>query len=107
MASKSKDRLVSFLDRKVFDPVLKKSADEYNSDTDKRKFEEVKKATEKEKERFHKNYSSAKEVRENFIRDLSSEPAKKIHQKEKDLNLPTLPDVKDEFLELCERYNVK
>jgi hypothetical protein len=107
MSSESKDRLVSFLDRKVFDPVLKKSADDYSSDTDKQKFEEIKRATEKEKERFHKNYSSAQEVRQNFLRDLTSEPAKKIHRKEKDLNLPTLPDVKEEFLKLCDKYNVK
>lgn len=106
MSSETKDRLVSFLDRKVFDPVLKKTADDYSSDTDKQKFEEVRKATEKEKERFQ-NFSSAEEVRQNFLRELTYEPVKKIHEKEKDLNLPTLADVKEEFLKLCDRYDVK
>lgn len=106
MSSKANKELVDFLDRKVFDPVLKRDRNYYDSESDKKKFDEVKEATEKEKERFHKNYSSAKEVRENFMRDLHSDPAKKIHRKEKDLNLPTLPDVKDEFLELCEKHNV-
>lgn len=107
MSSASKDRLVKFLDEKAFDPVLRKNKDDYSSDADKEKFEDVKRATEKEKQRFHENYSSAEEVKENFLRDLSSDPAKAIHEKEHELNLPTLPELKEEFLQLCEELNVK
>lgn len=41
-----------------------------------------------------------------FEDDLNSEPAKKIHRELKALNLPTLNDVKDDFLQLCKNEHV-
>lgn len=108
MASKTeqKKELLNFLDKKAFDPILRKSADDYDSDAKKKKFEHVKKSTEKEKERFH-NYNTASDIKENFRRDLNSEPAKKVHAELKTLDLPRLPDLKDEFYHLCDELGVE
>lgn len=77
------------------------------SESDKKILEEVKSKTCTEKERYHNDYSSAKQVRDNFISDLHSEAAKSVHAKLKRLELPRLPDIRDEFLELCDRLGVK
>lgn len=108
MASKTeqKKELLNFLDRKAFDPILRKSADEYDSDAKKKKFEHVKKSTEKEKERFH-NYNTAHDIKVNFRRDLNSEPAKKVHSELKYLDLPRLPELQDEFYQLCDELGVE
>lgn len=98
--------LLDFLDRKAFDPILKRSKDYYDTDDKKKKFEHVKESTEKEKERFH-NYKSPEEIKLNFRRDLHSEPAKKVHSELKYLGLPRLPDIQDEFFELCEELKVE
>jgi hypothetical protein len=104
MAEEKKDKLVNFLNRRAFDPVLDASESDY-SGAKKDKLKDVQQSTRAEKERFA-NYGSAAEVRRMFEDDLSSEPAKKVQRELKDLDLPTLPDVKEDFLELCERENV-
>ncbi|MEX2591600.1 MAG: hypothetical protein WD426_02415 [Anditalea sp.] len=101
-----KKRLLDFLDIKAFDPIINKSKEDYDSENKKKKFEDVKRSTEKEKERFH-NYNTAEDIKENYRRDLSSEPAKKVHAELKYLDLPRLPDLKDEFFQLCDDLNVK
>jgi hypothetical protein len=87
--------LVDFLKRRVFEPVLR-SGDEGRSEADRRKLHDVQDATRAEIDRFD-HYGSAQELVVNFKRDLSSEPAKKIHRESKQLGLPTLNDVRDEF----------
>lgn len=42
----------------------------------------------------------------NFKRDLDSEPARKVHRELKDLGLPTIVDIKDEFLKLADELHV-
>ena len=58
------------------------------------------------KQRFHDKYRSAKEVKNNYLSDLSSQTAKKKNAELADLGLPRLPQLKDEFLELCEELEV-
>lgn len=87
--------LFDFLKRKVFDPVLRADSDG-RSDAEQRKLEDVQEATRAEMERFE-HYDGAQELVDNFKDDLSSEPAKKIHRESRALDLPTLPDVRDEF----------
>lgn len=94
-------QLVEFLERKAFRPVLR--ADEADFPEARRsKLRDVQESTRKEIERFH-HYRSAEEVVTNFRRDLTSEPAKKVHRALKDLGLPTLEDVREEFEKLAER----
>ena len=104
--AEDKKKLLNFLDKKAFDPILNKSKEDYNTDAKKKKFEDVKAATEREKERFH-NYNTAEEIRENYHRDLNSSAAEKINRELKDLDLPRLPDLKDEFFILCDELGVK
>jgi len=52
--------------------------------------------TESERERFQ-GYDSAKRVVEMYRDDLSSDEAKKVHRQLRDLGLPNLGNVRDEF----------
>lgn len=108
MASDNEKRneLLRFLDRKVFDPILKASPDDYGNDRLKRELDDVKWSTESEKRRFHESYRSASEVKDNFVADLDSKTAKRIDKELDDLDLPSLPKFKQEFLDLCERIHV-
>ncbi len=103
--AEDKMKLLDFLDKKACDPVLKRSKDDFDTDTMK-KFEHVKQATENDKERFH-NYSSAEEIKTNFRRNLNSDSAKKIHRELKDHDLPRLPELEDRFYKLCDKLGLK
>jgi hypothetical protein len=100
-----RERLVRFLDEKAFDPILRKSADEFKGEM-RKKFEDVKKSTENEKNRFHNDYKTAKDVKDNYLSDLQSKTAEKKTAELEDLGLPRLPQFKDEFLSLCSEIGV-
>lgn len=95
----NKQELVHFLDRHVFDPILKASSHNTKGAED-RKLKDVQDRTRSEKERFH-HYSSAREVIDNYRSDLHSKTAHRVNQELEALKLPTLPSVKDEFLKLA------
>lgn len=92
----SKQHLLDFLNRRVFNPILHANADHY-SRADKHKLEDVQARTKTEVERFH-SYHNAEELITNYKRDLHSEAAKKVNRELEALRLPTLPSVKDDFL---------
>jgi hypothetical protein len=91
----SKQDLLNFLDRRVFNPILHASPDDY-SEADQKKLKDVQDRTRSEKEGFH-NYANAAEIVENYKRDLHSSTAKRVNSELEHLKLPTLPSVKDEF----------
>lgn len=93
----NKEELLRFLNRKVFDPVLSAKPDAY-SEADRGKLDDVQKKTRSEKERFA-HYGSAQEIVENYKRDLHSAAAKRVNSELEKLKLPTLPSIKDKFLE--------
>ncbi len=101
-----REKLVRFLDQKAFNPILKKKESDFHSDNEKSKFKDIKRSTENEKKRFHDNYNTAGEVKDNYLSDLSSETAKRKNRELKQLNLPRLPDFKDEFMKLCDKLEV-
>ena len=70
--AQQKDELVEFLDRKVFDPVLRAS-ESGKSDEQKAKLEHLKDKTRTEKQRYH-DYEDAAKVKRMFRDDLSSAP---------------------------------
>jgi hypothetical protein len=96
----NKQELVRFLDRRVFDPILKASPSSL-SKSDKGKLLDAQKRTRSEKDRFHQ-YDSAQQFIENYKRDLNAPAAKHVNSELQKLNLPTLPSVKDEFMKIAE-----
>ncbi len=92
----SKQDLLHFLDKRVFDPILHASPEHYGQ-PDQKKLKDVQDRTQSEKERFS-HYGSAGEIIENYKRDLHSPTAKRVNAELEHLKLPTLPSVKDEFL---------
>lgn len=95
MANDAKKQLVDLVVDRALDPVMRADP-RGRSETDKGKLADVQRATEAEIKRY-RDYDSAREVVVNFRRDLSSDAAKKIHRELRDLNLPTLHDIRDEF----------
>jgi hypothetical protein len=100
-----RQKLVSFLERKAFRPVLDAEPDRY-SEGERPSLADVQQRTETEIERF-RGYRSAAEVVTNFRRDLNSDAAKKVHRELKALGLPTVNDVRAEFEELASNLGVK
>lgn len=107
MARNTREQLVDFLDKRVFDPILDTSDDEFSSDKQKETFRHVRRSTESEKHRFHEEYTNAEDVKNNYLSDLSSDTGERITRESHELGLPTLPDVHDEFVQLCDKLNVK
>ena len=103
--SDTKRKLVDFLERKAFQPVLDAKPDDY-PEGKRDNLRHVQEATRAERERF-RNYDSAQQVVDMFHDDLSSEPAKKIHRELRDLDLPTLNDIRAEFDDLARELGAK
>lgn len=100
----NKEKLINFLDRRAWKPILKASAKKYGG-SDVKRLERVQKKTESQRERYH-SYRSAAEVVQQFRGDLSSQAAKKTNADLQKLNLPIQPEVADEFFQLAERLGV-
>jgi hypothetical protein len=106
MADKSaKEKLVDFLDKRAFDPVLRADAQDY-PESKRDKLQHAQRATEDEKDRYH-HYESAEKVYQMYRDDLSSEAAEKVHRELRDLDLPTLNDVRDDFERLADEVGVR
>lgn len=104
MAKDAKKELLNFIDHKAFDVILKKDAGKLNG-KDKEKLEQLQDKTKKEQEKFH-GYGSAKEVKENFMANVRSKPAHKLNNELDDFKLPTLPDLKEDFVALCDKLGI-
>jgi hypothetical protein len=102
---KRREELLKFLDQKVFDPILQALPEDYKSEDLIRKLHNVKKRTESEKLQFHQ-FQTAEEVKKTYLSDLEFRKARKIDHELDELKLPSLPDVKDEFLGLCKKLGV-
>ncbi len=61
---------------------------------------DLQRRTEEEKARFH-GYDSAERIIAVFREEIASETARPMNARLKDLGLPTLPDVRDQFLRLA------
>ena len=97
MASRSE--LLDFLDKHIFHPILNAKEDRYDERA-RHILRDVKRKTEEEKARFH-GYDSAERIVAMYKDDLTSEIARPVNAHRKDLNLPTLADVKPGFLQLA------
>lgn len=101
----ARQELVNFLDRKAFDPVLHADARRF-SDSEQDILRDVQERTEREKRRYHDDYGSASEIRRQFLDDVSSEAAASVNRELGRLGLPRLPELKDDFIALCERLGI-
>ena len=99
-------RSCSICSTKAFDPELKASPDDYESDTDKDKLRDLQQTTRNTQESYHRKYESAEKVRRMFHNDLNSDAAKKVHRDLKDLGFPTLNDIEAEFGRLADELDV-
>lgn len=106
MAEDKKTQLVDLLDRKVFQPILGKNPSGYHSEEQKSSLKDVQQSTRSERKRFRDQYNSAQKVKDMYYDDLSSSSAQRIQEKSRELGLPTLPDVRQEFDQLCQRLQV-
>lgn len=110
MKTTSKDKrkkLLDFIDKKAFDPVLKAKDKKSYSEKEKEKLEDIKRKTKNEKEQFHKDFKTAEEVKDNYLGNLRSSAAKKVYKELEHMGLPTMADYKEDFLKLCEKLEVK
>ncbi|HEY6432672.1 MAG TPA: hypothetical protein VIZ17_11890 [Acetobacteraceae bacterium] len=103
--TETRQKLVDFLERKAFRPVLEAEPGRY-PEGKRASLADVQRRTETEIQRF-RNYRSAQEVVTNFRRDLNSDAAQKVHRELKALGLPTVNDVRTEFEELAGSLGVK
>jgi hypothetical protein len=103
-STSSKQQLIGFLKKRVWDPVLKAKPSGYE-EADENLLHTVQEKTETQKERYQ-TYKSAGEVRQQFQDDLHSAAAKKVNRGLKKLGLPIQADVADEFFELADKLGV-
>lgn len=106
MKPDKKMRLVKFLDRRAFDPVLQVSPQQYKHPSEKQKLKHVQDTTAEEKNRYHTRYQSAMEVKRAFFDDLNSSRGKQIDAESGELHLPSRLNLKEEFINLCEKLDV-
>lgn len=102
----AKDKLVDLLDREAFQPVLNASPDRYDTDSERRKLEDVQGATRREQHRYREEYTSARDVCDNFQDDLTSDEAREVERDLRALNLPVLRDVEGKFNDMCRDLGV-
>ena len=103
----AREELLRFLDQKAFDPILRASEERADSDPERQKLEHVKRATERTKQRYHRDYTSAREVHDRYLDDLSSEAAQSVNRDLEALDLPQMGDFRDEFQQLSKRLGVR
>lgn len=104
--NQAKDRLLNLLDHRAFEPVLRKSADDYDSDAQRDKLSAVQGATRRERDRYYNDYSSAEDIVDNFHDDLHSEEARDVERDLRALELPALRDIQGEFDKLAEELGI-
>lgn len=102
----AREKLLDLIDTKVFNPVLKASPERYSNENEKAKLQDVQRATRNTQRSYHEKYTTAQAVRENFRADLDSHAANKVHRTSKELGLPTLNDIKDDFEKLARELGV-
>ena len=103
-ANDVKKQLLDFIDKKAFDPILKTKPEKFK-DKDREAIEEVRRKTENEKKNFAE-YGSADEIKKNYLSNVRSKAAAKVNDQLQKLGLPTMPEHKDEFMELCNKLGV-
>jgi hypothetical protein len=95
----TKNELLTLLDKHVFHPTLNARPNRYG-EKQRKELRDLQRRTEEEKARFH-GYDSAEHIVAVFREEIGSELARPMHARLKDLGLPAMPDVRDQFLRLA------
>lgn len=103
-ANDVKKQLLDFINKKTFEPILNTRPDKFKG-KDREDFEDVRRKTESEKKNFE-DYGSADEIKKNYLSNVHSKAAAKVNDQLEKLGLPTMPEHKDEFMELCSKLGV-
>ncbi len=101
-----RERLLQFLDARLFDPILKVPPTRYARESERMRLADVKRTTAKEKHRFHSDLHSAAEVKASFLADLGDCAGRRCNRELAALHLPRYSDFRDEFMRLCDRLGV-
>jgi hypothetical protein len=105
MAHNGKEKLIGFLDRRVFQPILQAKPDD-RSEGERDKLQRVQRATKDALQRY-RSYDSAQKVYQMYRDDLTSGPAESVTRDLRALGLPTLADARDEFERLADEVGAK
>ncbi len=100
----SHEQLVDFLEARAWAPVLQASPRRYPKERHPA-LREVQRAVARHKARLERDVAAA-EVRAWFTRSLTDRESERLREQLVALDLPALPDVADEFLELCDALGV-
>ena len=101
-----REQLLEFLDKKVFDPVLEATPQQYSSERDRKLLSEIQKKAALEKDLLHEQARTAEEVRNYYLKDLYYELVGRDGKALEDLELPRLREVRNEFLVMCEQLEI-
>lgn len=104
MAKDSKSRLIEFLKRRAWNPILEASPSG-RGPAERKRLERVQAKTRSQLERY-RAYGSAGQLRQEFQDDLTSAAARKVNADLKSLGLPIQADVAGEFFALADRLGV-
>ncbi len=106
MMDESKAQLISLLEKRVFQPVLSATPDDFDSPQDREVLEDVQDNLRAERQRFREEYDSAEELRDAFHDDITSEEGQELDREAHLLGLPSLTDAEQEFEELCKKLGI-
>lgn len=98
-------RLLTFLDRELFDPIISTPRSRYRTKEDEQRFDDARRKIEEEKRRYH-DCATAVDVKGSFLNDLQSRTAQRLSENLRHLGLPSYADVREEFLKLCATYGI-
>lgn len=98
-------RLLAFLDRELFDPIINTPRSRYHTKEDEQRFDDARRKIEDEKRRYHE-CATALDIKESFLSDLQSRTAQRLSENLRHLGLPSYADVRDDFLKLCATYGL-
>jgi len=104
-AKDTRQQLINFINKKAFDPILKAKPNKFK-EKDRGALEDIQRKTENEKKQFEEEYTTAEEIKKNYLSNVHSKAAAKVNDQLEKLGLPTLPQHKDEFMELCKKLEV-
>ena len=95
----TKDELLALLDKQVFHPTLNAREDRYD-EKQRKELRDLQRRTEEDKARFH-GYDSAERIIAVYREEINSETSRPMNARLKDLGLPSLPDVREQFLQVA------
>src|SRR5438067_467562 len=96
-----RQQLFQFLDARVFQPTLKAQPLGYTTADDRKLLKSVQKRVQDSRTRYLADYSTAGDIKANFLQDLNSKPGQALATDMWLLHLTRFEDIRADFLALC------